>query len=113
MDTQTFTDAGNDRLIRLHDVPRLPWLPDRRGGSKLNVSTVWRWAMRGAAGVKLPTVAVGSALCTTERDLRDFFAAVAEARRNGPPPSNVRTPRKRLRDIAAAEARLRDRSKIT
>ncbi|MGA2233548.1 MAG: DUF1580 domain-containing protein [Tepidisphaeraceae bacterium] len=106
MHSQPFTDTGNDRLIRLHDVPRLPWLPARRGGSKLNVSTIWRWAMKGAAGVKLPTVAVGSALCTTERDLRDFFAAVADARRNGPPASNVRTPRRRQREIAAAEARL-------
>ena len=111
MHTQPLSDAGADRLIRLHDVPRLPWLPDRRVGARLNVSTVWRWAMRGAAGVKLATVAVGGALCTTERDLREFFAAVAQARQGGQPAPTIRTPARRARELAKAESTL-DRAGI-
>jgi hypothetical protein len=62
--------------------------------------------MRGAAGVKLPTVAVGGALCTTERDLREFFAAVAQARQGSPPTPTIHTPARRARAFAAAEKSL-------
>ena len=98
--------GGYEKLIRLGDVPRLDWLPNRRAGSRLNVSTVWRWALRGCAGVKLATVSVGGTLATTESDLQTFFYQVGQARLTGQPANNIRTPRQRERDYQAALERL-------
>lgn len=106
MNTQILTGAGNDRLIRLHDVPAISWLPLRRGGARLNVATVWRWTMKGCAGVKLATVSVGGTLCTSDAWLREFFDAVAQARRGERPTPHIRTPARRARDQARAAAEL-------
>jgi hypothetical protein len=56
-------DANNTpkQLIRLADVPKLQWLPKRRGGSKLNIATPFRWAQHGSRGHKLRVVRVGGA----------------------------------------------------
>jgi uncharacterized protein DUF1580 len=106
MSTSIHDVAGNDRLIRLHDVPTLNWLPDRRGGARLNVSTVWRWCLRGTAGVKLAHVSAGGTHCTTEAWLKEFFEAIAQARQGGRPAPLIRTPRQRERSIRAAGAEL-------
>ena len=107
MITQTDNVAGTDRLIRLNDVPKLSWLPDRRAGSKLNVSTVWRWGLKGTAGIKLQTVSVGGTLCTSERWLKEFFAAVGEARLAASAPGvPIRTPHQREKDYQASVRRL-------
>jgi hypothetical protein len=100
-------DVEQDRLIRLHDVPKLRWLPTRRGGAKLNVSTVWRWAMRGVRGHRLRTLRCGGTLCTEESWLREFFENLAH---DGPVPGEppARTPHRRQREIAAAQQRLKE-----
>lgn len=71
-------NSKEQQLIRLSDVPKLKWLPRRRGGKRLNVATVFRWAQRGLKGVKLKTVSAGGAKCTTETDIRDFFAELSD-----------------------------------
>jgi hypothetical protein len=72
-----------DRLIPLREVPKLDWLPVRRGGGRLSLSTLWRWCLRGVRAkdgqrVKLRAVRAGEVLCTTEQWVRDFFQALTE-----------------------------------
>jgi hypothetical protein len=93
-------------LIRLCDIPNLPWLPPRRGQSKLSYPTLWRWAKDGAAGVILKTFSVGGSRCTTEAWLREFFADVAAARAGQPQQPTIRQPAARQREIAADRKRL-------
>jgi hypothetical protein len=69
--------TGEDRLIRLCEVPDVPWLPPRRGGTKLSVSTVFRWVTAGVRGRKLRYTCVGGVRCTCERWLREFFNTLA------------------------------------
>ena len=62
--------------------------------------------MRGVAGVKLVTVSAGGTLCTSENNLKEFFAAVAQARQSGTPAPMIRTPARREKDVARARSRL-------
>jgi hypothetical protein len=75
-------DHASDQLLRLNDVPKLKWLPRRRGGARLHVSTVYRWAATGVRApdgtvIKLHTVRCGGTLCCTEADVREFFASLS------------------------------------
>jgi len=93
-----------ERLIRLADVPSLPWLP-LRSGKRLSLPTVYRWAQRGLRGVKLRTVRVGSCQCTSEAWLWDFFNRLsnpAGGAGEGRPP----TPRQREDAIDNADRAL-------
>jgi hypothetical protein len=58
------------------------------------------------AGVVLQTVRVGGTPCTTESDLRQFFAEVAAAKRGEKQAQTIRTPARRAREIEAARQRL-------
>lgn len=48
-------------------------------GRRLNVSTVWRWAMKGVKGVKLEYVCYGRGMFTTKEALTRFAKNVAQA----------------------------------
>ena len=61
-----------ESLIRVIDVPSLPWLPTRKG-RPIHAATVYRWVCRGVRGRKLRTVRVGGALATCEVWLWEFF----------------------------------------
>ena len=67
-----------DELIPLADVPRLHFMP-RRKGKPLHVSTVFRWASRGIRGAVLHTVQAGGVRCTTVPSLLAFFESVRPA----------------------------------
>jgi hypothetical protein len=105
--------TATEPLIRLTDVPKLPWLPARRGGGRLNLCTLWRWALKGlkardGARIKLQTLRVGETLCTTEGWLRQFFESLTAhdpelANETGPSPVRTLTQRQRAADRAAAE----------
>lgn len=69
---------SGDSLIPLSQVPKLPWIPRRRKGRKLHVSTVFRWAQRGVKGVNLRCLQFGGTKVTTEAALRDFFNRLTE-----------------------------------
>ena len=97
---------GSDELIPLSSVPDLHWLPRRRRGTKLSYTCLWRWATKGVAGVVLPTVRVGGTPCTTEADLRHFFADLAAAKRGENSNQTVRAPAHRAREIETARQRL-------
>ena len=50
-------------------------LPRRRGGSKVAISTLWRWSRRGSRGVVLRTVRIGGHVYLSRAALVDFIAA--------------------------------------
>lgn len=50
-------------------------LPRRRGGSKVAISTLWRWSRRGSRGVVVCTVRIGGHVCLSRAALVDFIAA--------------------------------------
>ena len=69
------------RLIRLANVPAIGWLPRRSGkpvSKPVSLSSVHRWVAKGVHGVKLRSMRVGCALCTTEAWLLEFFEALSE-----------------------------------
>ena len=79
-------------------------LPSRSGALGVNVSTVWRWSLRGIRGVRLETVLVGGIRMTSREALQRFFSA-ATAAANGETPS-AQTCKQRQRAIDEAEAEL-------
>jgi hypothetical protein len=62
--------------IPLTQVPLLSWLPKRRGRRKIHVSTIFRWACQGLHGQRLEAIRIGGTLCTSEKSLTRFFAAL-------------------------------------
>jgi hypothetical protein len=92
-------DPSVETPIRLQDVPKLNWLPGRRSGSRLNVSTVFRWVQRGCRGVQLETIRIGGALCTSEEALKRFFARLSDPAT----PISSPTPAQRQKQIARAD----------
>lgn len=96
-------EASEPRLIRLCRVPReVKWLPRGRGGAQLAPSTLIRWAQTGSGGVRLKCVRVGSALCTSEAWLREFFERLATP----DTPANDPTPAQRAASHLRAETEL-------
>jgi hypothetical protein len=51
-------------------------LPRRRGGKRVNVATLYRWASHGCRGVKLETIQIGGTRCTSVEALQRFFEAL-------------------------------------
>jgi hypothetical protein len=88
----------SENLIPFRDVPRR--LPRGRGGKRLNISTVFRWASRGVLGIRLEFVQVGGTRMTSEAGFSRFFARLTGSPSDVP---CVRSPRKREQEIAAAE----------
>jgi hypothetical protein len=99
-------ESNSNDLVPLSSVPNLKWLPRRRRGAKLSYTCLWRWSTKGVAGVVLQTVRVGGTPCTTESDLRHFFADVAAAKRGATIAQTIRTPARRAHEIEAARRRL-------
>ena len=75
-------------------------IPPRRSGSRLAVQTLYRWASRGIAGVRLRTMYAGGQPCTSVAALRQFFQDVAAAKMGQQPP----TPAERRAAISRVEA---------
>jgi hypothetical protein len=94
-------DPAVEPLIRLADVPRLPWLPRRRKGKRLHISSVIRWVSPGLRGHRLEALRVGGCLCTSEAALRRFFEKLTADE----PEHNEPTPVQRDRSYQLADAR--------
>ena len=71
----------------------------------VNVSTVWRWCLRGCRGAKLESFAVGGRRFTTSEAFARFVAASTAAAKGGQPISK-RTTRQREAAIRSAETEL-------
>jgi hypothetical protein len=104
-----------DPLIRLTDAAKLPWLPARRGGGRLNLATLWRWALKGLRArdgttVKLQAIRVGETLCTSEAWLREFFDHLTE--HDPALVNNAFSPRTAKRREWASERAARELSKM-
>jgi hypothetical protein len=93
------------------------WLPRcRRGkegrGTKVALSTFWRWATIGLKGIRLETIYIGSVRCTSKEALKRFFERVSEAKAGGasqddPQPSGrTRTDAQRRNESEAAGQQL-------
>ena len=95
-----------EELIRLVDVPSLPWLPLRPNGKRGSRPTVYRWAYTGVRGVKLRTLCVGGVRCTTRTWLLQFFEELSgdAAAPTAAPPRRTPTQRDRARERAHREA---------
>lgn len=91
---------SHDQLIPLSVAARE--VPNRNGERGVNVSTVWRWSLRGIRGVRLRTEMVGGTRMTKLAWLDEFYGATTAAV-DGVRPS---TPNQRNRAIEAAEAEL-------
>src|SRR4051794_24091314 len=108
------TRSGSERqhLVRLTDVPYLSWLPRRRGGRKLDVSSLVRWARLGVRGHRLAVVRVGGALCTTENELRLFFTQLVDATTRQSCPKPVELPRSTPESAIKKVEQALDRARI-
>lgn len=62
------------RSKSLLDAPRLSMSAAARR-ARVNTSTIWRWALEGCRGRKLPSVLIGGRRYILERDLEEFVAA--------------------------------------
>ena len=92
--------------LRLNDVPKLPWLPKRRAGSRLAIATVHRWCTDGVRGCRLRFECVGGTRCTTQSWLREFFYSLAQLDSPNPSVQEVETKAQRERRANAAAERL-------
>ena len=73
-----------EEIRALSEWPKL--LPTRRGGKRIHVSCLYRWALHGVYGVRLETLQVGGTTCTSVEALGRFFAALSGDRANPPKP---------------------------
>ena len=69
-------DVTNETLIPFRDVPA--WTKEHLG-RRVHPSTIHRWRMRGARGVKLETLLAGGTRYTSAEALSRFFAATTAA----------------------------------
>ena len=96
----------DEELLSLMDAAKL--LPATKG-KPVHHSTVWRWATRGIGAIRLETRRVGVRFFTSREALERFTVALSEV----PPPSRQRhvsrgrSPKRRAREIAAAQEELR------
>jgi Protein of unknown function (DUF1580) len=65
-------DVSNEKLIPLRELARM--IPGRNG-KPIAFSTVWRWALNGRRGHRLPTIQVGGGRYTTAQWWSDFLTA--------------------------------------
>ena len=86
---------------------------DRRGGRRLAISTIFRWASRGLGGVRLETTMIGGTRATSVEALARFFSRLSDPSRPaaavGSPIASSSSPRLdsgRRRRIEAAEQAL-------
>jgi Protein of unknown function (DUF1580) len=97
-------DLTLEQPLPLSDVPKLDWIPLRRGGRRLHVATVHRWCTRGIRGVKLAFVQLGGTRVTTIEALLRFFNALTAT--EGPQSDQVQE--RRLKEETETERTLID-----
>lgn len=90
--------------IRTETLKTLPQAANRLP-SRPHVSTLHRWRFIGVGGVKLETCLIGGRRYTSEEALERFVAATTAAADGTA--ASTRTPARRERDIARAEAEMK------
>lgn len=94
-------DINSERLIPLRDIPQLGILPPRRSGSRLNVSTIYRWALHGQRGVKLESLKIGGQRVTSLNALQTFCSALAHTCSDSAPQSNPKSTNERRKEVGS------------
>jgi hypothetical protein len=82
-------------------------LPVRRGGKRPHVSCLYRWTISGFRGVILESIQIGGTRCTSREALARFFDQLSRAAGTAPS-AHQRTAKQREREIAQADAELRE-----
>jgi hypothetical protein len=72
----TLAPATDESLIALSTVPSL--LPPSAVGKPVNLSTIFRWVMKGVRGVRLEALRAGGRWYTSESALRRFTSRLTE-----------------------------------
>jgi hypothetical protein len=93
-------DITSERIITLPEAAAM--LPARRGGRRVHVSTLFRWAQKGCRGVRLEVVRIGSALHTSREAMQRFCDRLTEANPI-PTAADVQSPASRRASLAKAE----------
>ena len=101
-------DMFSEKIVSLKEATRL--LPKSPRNKKLNVSTIYRWALGGLRSkdgivVRLESVKIGGTTCTSQEALQRFFDRLSGDTTVVTPPTLSR--RQRLRQIEQAEESLR------
>jgi hypothetical protein len=68
-------DLNIEEAITLAAATRLRLV--QRNGRRPDVSTLWRWAMRGRRGVRLETIQIGGSRCTSREAILRFFTRIS------------------------------------
>ena len=72
-------DPLTEKLLPLKTAAN--YFPARRRGSKVAISTIWRWIHSGTrAGVRLGAIRIGNQTYTSEHAIGEFIAAQNEPR---------------------------------
>lgn len=100
-------DSTLETVFPLAEAPE--YLPRRRRGRKVHISTLHRWATSGCRGVVLEVISVGATKCTSREALQRFFERLT-TRSGGvasAAPAPLRSAAKRRRDSERAETLLK------
>jgi hypothetical protein len=73
-------DHETETVLSLTDAAAT--LPRRRGGRRVNVATLYRWASHGCRGVRLETIQIGGTKCTSREALGRFFNRLTDPGRD-------------------------------
>lgn len=91
-------DPELEQVLTLAEAAKLKWLPKRRAGKRLHVSTVYRWTEQGCRGIVLESIQVGATRCTSVEALKRFFTALNAAAGRPSAPSPSKAAEKRFRE---------------
>ncbi len=93
-------DISQENLVALADVPAM--LPRRRGGKRVHLSCVYRWAQRGIRGVRLEVLQCGGTKATSREALARFFQRLEQSPQQRKESPSARS-RRRQREIDQAD----------
>ena len=101
-------DIRSEQIFSLTAATKLPCFGNRRGGKRISVCTLWRWATAGVRGIKLETIMAGGSRATSLEAVERFFEALT-LQADGEDrhvPQSPRLPAAHRKQIEAAEKRL-------
>ena len=91
-------DVVNEKMMPFRQVPK--WC-EKHIGKRIHPTTIHRWRIRGARGVKLDTILIGGQRFTSVETLLRFFAESTEA--ESPASASVTLDRHQQARVKAAD----------
>ena len=71
----------SEQVVSIAETPKR--IPPMKGGRRVHISTVYRWALRGVRGVVLETIMIGGRRCTSVEAMSRFFERLSNQSREG------------------------------